>query len=281
MGLRHVALATALCIVPELPSAQHIGTSRTALATVVDNRGKAVVDIDPDDIVIRDAGQPREVLSIRVADYPVAIVIDNGRGAGEDFDSIRAAAARFVGRIGHRPIAVLVADPPEPIATFEDDREVVMKKLDGLMRSESGDGLFQAVVSAARAIRETGALFSAIVVVSATPISSVPSELLTPILESGARVHVVLNRPSAPGVADGEGPSSETLRTLAEETRGQFTAVFSAASYQVALDRLADRLAPELMVEYELPAGAPMSGDVQLGVRMPGARVNGLGVSPR
>jgi hypothetical protein len=68
------------------------------------------------------------------------------------------------------------------------------------------------------------------------------------------------------------------LHALADQTRGQFTTIYSSASYQIALDRLADRLAPQLMVEYVVPIGSSSGNDVQLGVRIPGARVNGLGV---
>ena len=67
------------------------------------------------------------------------------------------------------------------------------------------------------------------------------------------------------------------MRLVADQTRGQFTAIFSSASYDAALDRLADRLAIELMIQYMVPAG-PKVGDVRVGVRMPGARVVGLGV---
>ncbi len=141
------------------------------------------------------------------------------------------------------------------------------------MPSQSSEGLFQAVVGAAHAISENGSPFSAIVVVSASPVASVPSELLKPILESGAAVHVI--------VAGGNletGGSTEMLHALADQTHGQFTTIYSAASYQVALDRLADRLSPELMVEYVVPVGSSSGNDVSLGVRIPGARVIGLGV---
>ena len=67
------------------------------------------------------------------------------------------------------------------------------------------------------------------------------------------------------------------MRLVADQTRGQFTAIFAAPSYDAALDRLADRLAIELMVQYLVPPG-PKAGDVQVGVRVPGARVVGLGV---
>jgi hypothetical protein len=205
--------------------------------------------------------------------------LDNGPGAGRDLDAIRQAAARFIGRVGHRPVAVALSDPPQLIATLDDDRAVVMQRLGNVTGSASTEGLFQAIVNAARTVQETGSPFSAVVVVSATPVSNVPSEILTPILVSGAAVHVVVNREGSTGAGGSAGRPSETLRVLSQETHGQFTTIYSAASYQVALDRLADRLAPELMVEYVVPVGSSSGNDVSLGVRIPGARVNARGVT--
>lgn len=265
-----------------LALALQIGASRTALATVADARGRTIVDVEADDFVVRETGQPRDVLSVRVADYPIAVVLDNGPGAGHDFVAIREAAARFIGRVGRRPIAVALGDPATLMTSFDDERAVVMGALQQAAPSASSEGLFQAIVGAARAITGNGSAFSAIVVVSASPLASVPAELLTPILESGASVHVVVT-----GSAQAQGPSdragaggraADALRALAEQTNGQFTIIYSAASYQVALDRLADRLAPQLMVEYIVPVGSSSGNDVQLGVRIPGARVIGLGV---
>jgi hypothetical protein len=263
------------------PLTQQIGASRIALATVVDNRGRSIVDIEPDDFVVRETGQSRDVLSIRIADYPIAVVMDNGRGAGGDFAVIREAVERFVGRVGLRPVGLALADPPQMIVAFDDDRSVLVERLANAGAKPSAEGLLQAVVNAARAIQEIGAPFSAIVVVSSAPIGSVPNEVLTPILESGATVHVVVNRALSGGSEESSGRSSETLRILAEQTKGLFTPIYSPSSYRIALDRLADRLAPELMIEYLVPVGSASGQDVQLGVRIPGARVNGLGVSPR
>jgi hypothetical protein len=286
MKLQHLALTAALLSVGATASVgaiarsyQQIGASRTVLVTVMDTRGRSIVDLEADDFVVRETGQLRDVLSVRVADYPIVLVLDNGPGAGRDLDAIRQAAARFIGRVGHRPVAVALSDPPRLLATLDDDRAVVMDRLGHVTGSTSTEGLFQAIVNAARSVQETGAPFSAIVVMSATPVSSVPPEVLTPILESGAAVHVVVNR-EASAVADGSaGRSSETLRVLSQETHGQFTTIYSAASYQVALDRLADRLAPELMLEYVVPVGSSSGNDVSLGVRIPGAKVNGRGVT--
>ena len=83
----------------------------------------------------------------------------------------------------------------------------------------------------------------------------------------------------------GTGPGATSrgltaIRSLAEQTHGEFTSIYTAASYQSALDRLADRLSTEMMVEYLVPNGSKPV-DVKVGVRIPGARVRGLGVAPR
>jgi hypothetical protein len=70
------------------------------------------------------------------------------------------------------------------------------------------------------------------------------------------------------------------MRALAEQSRGQYTTIYSSASYQAALDRLAERLTSELLIEYIVPVGSKPI-DVKLGIRLAGARVRGLGVAPR
>jgi hypothetical protein len=238
-----------------------------------------LVDVDSDDFVVQEASQTREVLSVRAADYPIAIVVDNGRGSGRDFDAIRRATARFIGRIGHRPMVVVAANPPRLIATFDDDRESVLERLDELPMGSAAEGVFQAMVTAAEAVREAGAPFSAIVAVVAHPAGSLPTEFLTPILESAAHVHAVALRRATAFADEPSRHLWEALEAAATETRGQVTVIYSSDSYQAALDRLVDRLGPELMIEYVVPAGSPSDGDVQIGVRIPGARVIGHGVS--
>jgi hypothetical protein len=65
-----------------------------------------------------------------------------------------------------------------------------------------------------------------------------------------------------------------------DQTHGDFTAIYAAASYQPATDRIVTRLTTELLVEYIVPVGSK-ANDVKIGVRFPGARVRGLGVAPR
>ena len=90
-------------------------------------------------------------------------------------------------------------------------------------------------------------------------------------------LHIVANRP---GQTAGGGRGNNTLRALAEQSRGEFTVIYSSASYQAALDRLADRLTSEMLIEYLVPVGSKPH-DVKVGIRIVGAKVRGLGVAPR
>lgn len=257
---------------------RQVGASRFALAIVSDPSGKAVVDIDADDFVVQEAGAAREVLDVRVADYPVVVVLDEGAATGGDFAALKSAVTRFVERIGPRPMAlVTTAGAPRLVASFEDDRATLQRRLDAIEGPSPADGQpLRAAALAARTIQATGALFSAIVLATASPSEvSGPAadQLLAPIIDSRAVVHVVANEPQTAA-------AGSFLRGLARQTHGDFTAVYAAPSYTPAMERLATRLTTELMVEYIVPVGS-QAADPRIGVRIPGARVRGLGVAPR
>jgi hypothetical protein len=259
------------------------GASRIALAAVTDPRNRPLVDVGADDFVIQEAGVTREVLSVRPADYPIALLLDTGSESQADFALLQKAAAHFLDRIGQRPIALgTFGGTATMLTTFEDERQTVMAKLgEAAADPSAGSVLMQGASLAARKIRETGTLFSCIVILSATQDDAsrdAPDEMIAPVVDSNATLHVIANRPGQ--TAAGGQRSNPSLRALAEQSRGEFTVIYSAASYQAALDRLADRLTSEMMIEYLVPVGSKPN-DVKVGVRIVGARVRGLGVAPR
>lgn len=256
-------------------------TSRFILVSVTDSGGRTVFDVEPDDFVVREAGQPRDVLSIRVADYPIAIVLDNASGAGREFDDMRRATGRFIGRLGRRPIAIAAANPPRMVATLDDDRATLLQRVNTLRKGASADGLFQAVVTAAQTIGAAGAPFSAVVAVVSNPGGPVPAEVLAPVLTSGTHVHVLVHQKASGGRNPQRQQSLEMLADLVNDTRGQLMVIYSQDAYQLALDRLGNQLAAELMVEYLVPAGSSSGSDVQLAVRLSGVKVSQWGVSQR
>ena len=261
---------------------QQVADSRTALVTVSDARSRFIVDLGPDDFVITEGGQTREIIDARMADYPIVVLVDTGGAARESFPDIRKAVGRFLARLGQRPIALgTLSDPPTAAMSFDEDRARVAARLDALTVNGDTESLvLRSAGAAARTLREAAPRFSAIVIVSASALDSgrdTPEELIAPIIDSGAVVHAIVNR-GTPDVPIGGG--MDVVRRLSDQTHGVFTPIYSAASYQVALDRLAERLASEMMIDYIVPPRSAAT-DIQVGVRIPGARARGLGVRPQ
>jgi hypothetical protein len=253
---------------------------RILLASVVNAQGRAMVDLEADDFLVTEGGREREVVDVHIADYPVVLLLDAGVDAAF-WPAIKTAAARFVARIGERPVTIgSLFTGDTLVSSFEDERSAVLEKLANLPHDPEGRAeTLPSVAAAARLLRGTSAPFSAVVIVTARAIDAtqmVQGDLLPVILESGATVHVIEHRPEVAGAA-GAGPP-DLLKILADQTHGQYTLIFASASYPIAMDRLADRLATEMMIQYVLPPGSTPA-DVKVGVRRPGARVVGLGVS--
>ena len=277
------ALAVLVAAAFSSASFAQTGASRLALASVTDPRNRPLVDVGADDFVIQEAGTAREILSVRPADYPIVVLLDTGNDARADFALMQKAAAHFIERIGQRPIALgTFGGTPKMLATFEDERPTVLERLGAIAAdTAAGSQLLQGAALGGRTIHATGTLFSAIVILSATgaDASGGPAdEMIAPIVDSNAILHVIANRPGQP--AAGGRRSNPPLGALAEQSHGEFTVIYSSSSYQAALDRLADRLTSEMLIEYLVPVGSKPN-DVKVGVRIVGATVRGLGVAPR
>jgi hypothetical protein len=255
---------------------------RVLLAAVTDAANRPLVDLEADDFVVHEDGQEREVLSVRIADYPLVILIDNGSHAARAWSEMRAATSRFVRRVGTRSIAVVtVADPPTLVAAFEQEREATLAAIEGLEPVDhSRRRPLQALGQISTLIRDTGSAFAAVlaVTVASRGDDTEPRGLLAPFLETRDILHVVtLTAAPAPAEPAAVGPD-DVLRDVATRSGGRATAIFSPVSFQIALDQIAERLASEMLVEYVAPPGAPAASDVRVGVARPGTRVRGLGV---
>jgi len=252
-----------------------IGLGRTVLATVLDPRNQPIVDLEVDDFVIREAGQPREVLSARIADYPIVVLIDT---SAAEFSALRSAAASFITRVGQRPVALgTLGSTPAIVSSFDEDRATLLERLSTLAADPSDRSqVVEGIANGARALSALDVQFSAIVVISAGPpavaVRDSSNDSLRQILDSHAIVDVVVNQPSSGA------PPNDELRALTEQTRGQLTTIYTAASFEIALNHLADQMAGEMMIDYIVPGNALRKEDVTVGVRIPGARVKGLGV---
>ena len=98
------------------------------------------------------------------------MLLDTGDDPRGEFELMRKAVAHFIKRVGQRPMALgTFGARPVMLTTFDDERQTVMEKLDAVT-AESGAAAAAAGRGAGgRDVKgSTGALFSAIVIVSAT-----------------------------------------------------------------------------------------------------------------
>ena len=114
-----LALSAALTAAAQPPDSQ-TGASRVALAIVTDLRNQPLIDVSADDFVIQEGGTAREILSVRPADYPIIVMLDTGKEGHADFPQMRKAVARFIERIGQRPLALgTFGNAPKLVTSFE------------------------------------------------------------------------------------------------------------------------------------------------------------------
>jgi len=262
-----------------VPAGQEFGHSRTILLTVSDGRDRPMIDLLPDDFVVRAGGEPRHVLSARPADYPIVLLVDTSSDRPGDFDVLRRAVVRFIDRVGGRPIVLgRISDQGAMLTRLDDNRRTVMEALEALDATSGTSTPLQGLLRAADMLAATRPPFSTIVVLSngsdeMTEASAV--QLGRALGESRARVYAIVHRR---GVGDRMNP--DLLDRLSEQTGGQYIPIYAPASFEPAVDRVADRLLTEILLEFLEPADAGQTDDVRVGVLRPGALVRGLGITP-
>ena len=100
-----IVSAASVWALPDLAWSQ-TGVSRVVLAAATDARNRPLTNLGEDDFVVREGGEAREIFAVRLADYPIVLLIDNSEAGAADFEGVRRAAARFIARNGRdRPVA--------------------------------------------------------------------------------------------------------------------------------------------------------------------------------
>ncbi len=262
--------------------------SRLVLSAVTDAQDRPLVDLDPDDFAIAENGSEREIVSVYVADYPVVVLLDEGTTATSDVQAIRSAVVRFISRLGPRAVAIgTLADPPAIVASFEDDRAAALARLENAAINPTATlAPIEAVVERSppdrrdrrallRHCRRLGAADRHVAAGRARPVADDLRERR--VRQRGRQAQRRKRRPADAATPDA--PTRICSAISSDQTHGQYIAVFSAASYSVALDRLADRLATEMMIQYLIPSGAPEHGRCASGREDsggPGQRIGGI-----
>ena len=298
----HFALAVALTAAASAAAAARdvqAPASRFVLASVVDTGGEPVAGLTADDFVVQEGGIQCEALNAAPAQYPVAILVDTSQAARPDFQQLRTAVRQFVDRLSGREVALYTfGERAMKVADFTRDVDKIRRAADGLFAQPEGEShVLDAIIESAKSLQKREAPISLIVVVSAganDQSSRTPREVFEAVLPSRSIVEVVeMRTPRASGrLINPRGRRSSTsdrraeaalgleelLRGLAERTRGRYNLIYSPGGFHAVLDGLQRRLASEVFLEYVSPTSGGTPGGLQLGARLPGASVRGIGL---
>jgi hypothetical protein len=247
--------------------------------------GAPVEDLTPTDFVVKEGGKTRDVVAYRPAKarMQIALIVDdNGTGL------FRAPLYRFVQRLqGHAEFAIVtVVGQPLKLTDYTMDGQVLSEALGSLSaRPGTPDGgqLLQGIYEAATDLEKREAPRPVIIALSVPgeEHSTLPARhVLDKLKDSGASLHVFLVASSAARqMAAVTKPSAlleenmnlgEVLGDGSKQSGGRREDIVASAGAVAGLQRLAEDLLHQHVIDYDLPPGTKPSDRVSISVKRKG-----------
>jgi hypothetical protein len=255
---------------------------RFALVAGADRAGNPLLGLQADDFIVENDHVPCDVIDVRSAAYPLAIIVDTSNVARSDFQSLRQAVHHFVNGAS-RDIAVYTSgEPAVRVQGFTRDQGSTERAIDHLFAGPDGAShTLAAIFRVATDLRALNAPVTAMVVVSAGGVeTNAPGiqDVLRAMLASHTILHVIDRRPaplvhSTPLTERLRGSSvppdssrrGRVLEALAGRTHGEYISGLDATVYAIGLDAIRRQLEAEVIVEYAAAADAPR--ELRLGIK--------------
>lgn len=240
--------------------AQAGARERTIFVSALDARGEPVEGLGPDDFIIREDGQRREVLRVSRAIEPIdiAVLADNSAASARAIPPLRSGLTGFVSTLaGNNQIALIaLADRPTIFVDYTSNRT---RLDDGIGRlfamSSSGMTLLDAIVEVSAGLRRREATRAAIVPIITTGVefsNRYARDVLESMREAGVALHVVVI-----GVIDGTAVAERERATVlgagTRETGGQYVTLLTESAIEQALQKIARELSSQYKVVYGRP----------------------------
>jgi VWFA-related protein len=257
-----VAWCLVTAIAPQGLHAQAGSRERTIFVSTADAKGEPVEGLGPNDFIVREDGQRREILRVSRAVEPIdiALLVDTSAAARNAVSSLRMALTSFVTLMApDNQIAIVgLADRPTILTDYTSNRGLLDKAI-GRVFSMSGSGmtLLDAIWEVSNGLRRREATRAVIVpvITNGTEFTNrYARDVIGAVRGAGASLHAVVV-----GVIDGTDPiDRERTQVLDEGTRttgGQHVTLLT----ENALDQALRRLARELSSQYKVVYGRPES----------------------
>lgn len=299
---RHVITAFVLSVAAPVaqqvrdasPTAVLEGLARTVYITAVDGKGAPATDLTPAEVIVREDGKVRDVLTIGPATDPMQVVIladDSGPG----IQHIREGVASFVRILQNRAEMAIVSTGGRNtlVADFTASPDELMTAINrGLVtRSTTGAYLLDGIQESARTLVRREAARPAIVVLTleGPEFSNVQkSQVLEAVRQSGAILHVVsVGKPTLKTMTSWNQRPTDSIHEALDEgmTRSAFMAegprmsggrleqVVEFTGIASRMSEIAYDLRDQLAITYVRPQSGGAPTKIEVSVKRRGVKV--------
>lgn len=258
----------AALVVSHPATLQSQAIERSMYVSVVDKTGAPVPNLGPADFIVREDNLSREVLRVVPNTDPmqIAILVDNSTAAAPLIQHIRRALPAFLETLtkptasGRRNEVTIVTlgSRPTILADYSIDLAPLTKAVDRLWEEtlNSGYYLLNGIIEISQGFKKREATRPVIVAITgegAELSSRHPDQVLTPLRDSGAALHVIsIGLPSA-GISDDERYRNRVVDEGPRVSGGTHAQLLAASALPVKLEQLANVLTHSYRVVYAHP----------------------------
>jgi VWFA-related protein len=291
---RRLILTAATCLLaawlvaPAISAQRPADRERTLYISALDDKGEPVEGLGPNDFVIREDGQRREVLRVSRAIEPIdiALLIDNSASASGAIGSIRDGLRAFVTRMAPQNQIALIAlaDRPTVLVDYTNDTK---RLTDGVGRlfsmSMSGMTLLDALVETSNGLRrrETPRAVIVPVITAGTEYTNrYHRDVIGAITQAGAALHALAIGMFYSTTDNAERERDYVLDLGTRDSGGQRITLLTDSAVIPALAKLARELSSQYKVVYGRPESLIPAQKTEIesgrkGVSMHGAPARG------
>jgi len=259
---------------------------RHVFLTVLDRNDAPVTDLTPADVVVKEDGAVREIVSVARATMPLQIVllVDDSQAAQALTNRLRESTTAFVHRLAQSNPETAISiwtfgDRPTKVLDFTTSEPVITRATGALVsRPGSGAYLMEALVNVSAQLGTLASQRPAIVaflVEDSPEFSTVTERTVAAALQTaGAALWTIVLQGHGAGTADAEG--HERARVVADDATasgGGSKVILDGLALESAFASIASRLASQMDVTYARPDRLVPPKKLDVTVTRPGVRV--------
>jgi hypothetical protein len=238
---------------------------RKIYASLVDKKGAPVTSVTPADLVVREDGVAREILSVKPATDPmrVALLVDNSQAATDSIQFLRTALSGFATRLtgaGHSVALITLGDRPTlQVDATTDLARLKSRGIDRLF-AQPGSGMYllEALIETSKGFvkNDTPRPVIVAVVTEGKEFSTVSADpVIRAVRDSGAQFYaLVLTEGDRASQSDDEVRQRNiVIDRGTRENGGTRDTVITHMALKDRLDLLASELLGQVAVTYASP----------------------------